>query len=159
MLLRQVVVLQCITCSMCFEPSHFAPTRRAYSISSSITMGKARAGRVDRGFSGGFGQKDKQSDEVASLNTQLEQLVAQLNAQGNELADSQVRVEQLRAENVTLRSKLAKAGIAIPTAATAAAPASKLWDDGYEDDNVSAFTMDELLGGKVPGASVTSPPP
>ena len=123
-------------------------------------MGKARAGRGDRGFGGGFGQKDKPSDEVASLNTQLEQLVAQLNVQGNELADLQVLVDQLRAENEGLRSELAKAGAAIPPAAASAVqPASKLWDDGYEDDNVSAFTMDELLEGKVPGASVTSPPP
>ena len=142
-----------LTCSTCFMPT--ASTRRAELSMSHIKMvGKARA-NAGGGFGGG--RKDKSSEEAASLTRQLDQLVAQLNAQGNELADSQRLVDQLRAENKSLRGELDRAGIAAPPASAAVQPADVLWDDGYEDD-VSAFTMDELLQGKVPGASTSSPP-
>ena len=127
-------------------------------------LGKARSNSKRKG-AGGFGVGRKESEDAApNLTGQVGRLVAQLTAQGNELADSKRLIDKLRAENEALRSELAEAEIttAVPATPVAAAdsPGDLLWDDGYEetDRDAANFTMKDLLDGKVAGASSASPP-
>jgi len=116
-------------------------------------MGKARGKRASSG--GGFGVRNDKVAQSDDLSRQLNHLVEQLNAQGNELADSQSLVDSLRAENEALRGELAKAGVDVSVPRSAAASSvDVLWDDGYEDTLAGSpanFTMNDLLEGKVGG--------